>query len=354
MDDWQPSVPDNYDDKNRAFLQALLAHGTMTFGQGQQTIAGILRAAEEEAVDPASVTMDEFSEYIDKAREAVSQLDLEIRSSQHQVTKERIWALINTQSDSSTQMATTHSADEIAYINRLLNAMFDKYNTPRMEVMAVDEKQAIKVARPPPRESQAGGPDDEANTQAAPTDRGLKHSEVITLLRSLVEEGWLEDSEAGFYSLSPRALMELRSWLVTTFNDEDGEGWQRIKFCMACKEIITVGQRCAERDCTARIHDICSRPYWHSRKDKKCQKCQTEWDGRHFVGERAVTSTEAYQRGPGKKRRGRGSAANGTQQDEDPTNGESSRANGLDEEGDVEMGQQNREDEDEDEAEDDE
>ena len=307
MDDWQPKVPEGYNDANRAFLQALMGHGSMTFGQGQQTLAAILREVDHQPVDPASVTIDEFTEYINIARQAVSQLDLDIRTTQHQLNKERIWALVNTQSDPSTQMATTHSVDEIAYINRLLHAMFATHNTVRMEVMAVDEKQALQVSRPPRRESQAnaGGDEEGSSTQAVATDRGLKHSEVITLLRSLVEEGWLEESEEKFYSLSPRALMELRSWLLTTFNDEDSppDEWRRIKNCMACKEIITMGQRCADRDCLARLHDICAQPFWRSRKETQCPMCKTAWDARHFVGQRAVTSTEAYHRAKGPRSR---------------------------------------------------
>ena len=67
------------------------------------------------------------------------------------------------------------------------------------------------------------------------------------VLASLVAEGWFELSKAGFYSLSPRALMELRGWLIETYNegaDEDGsedEEWvERIKLCQACKEIVTI------------------------------------------------------------------------------------------------------------------
>lgn len=63
------------------------------------------------------------------------------------------------------------------------------------------------------------------------------------VLKSLVAEGWFEKSQAGYYSLSPRALMELRGWLIDTYNDEeDDEDDQtmRIKLCFACKEIITV------------------------------------------------------------------------------------------------------------------
>ena len=67
------------------------------------------------------------------------------------------------------------------------------------------------------------------------------------MLRALVDQGWFEKSRKGYYSLSPRALMELRGWLIETYNDveesEDEDGAARaprIKFCQACKEIVTV------------------------------------------------------------------------------------------------------------------
>ena len=63
------------------------------------------------------------------------------------------------------------------------------------------------------------------------------------MLKSLVEEGWFEKSKKGFYSLSPRALMELRGWLTETYNDDDDDDDERVlkvKLCFACKEIITV------------------------------------------------------------------------------------------------------------------
>ncbi len=68
------------------------------------------------------------------------------------------------------------------------------------------------------------------------------------VLKGLVEEGWFEKSRKGFYSLSPRGLMELRGWLIETYNDvgdeeeeqEEEEPVPKIKSCFACKEIITV------------------------------------------------------------------------------------------------------------------
>jgi hypothetical protein len=49
--------------------------------------------------------------------------------------------------------------------------------------------------------------------------------------------------------LSPRALMELRGWLVETYNeeapaegeeDEEESRWERVKFCETCRDIVTI------------------------------------------------------------------------------------------------------------------
>ncbi|TPX12003.1 uncharacterized protein E0L32_007306 [Thyridium curvatum] len=300
MQDWEPPLPASYHDSNRAFLQAFMARGVLTLDEAKPIIAAILSAQQgpdQPEVDPESITQDDFDAFLGPAREAISPLDFDIRSTKHQVTNQRVWALINTQSDPSTQLATVHTPEEIAFTKRLLDAMFETYNTPRMEVMCVTEAQALKLARPTrPRESLANRVDG-APSQTS-TDRGLKHSEVLALLPSLVEEGWLEKSREGFYSLSPRSLLELWTWLNASYNDPDAEAneWQRIKFCEACKEIVTVGQRCAERDCLVRLHETCQEAFWRSRRDRKCPKCDTHWDGKHFVGEPAVTQTEAFQK----------------------------------------------------------
>ncbi|KFA61246.1 hypothetical protein S40285_06934 [Stachybotrys chlorohalonatus IBT 40285] len=284
-----------YDDKNRAFLQAFLARGTLTFEDSQPILAAILNASngEDSTIRADQVTEDDFQGYLNDASRAASLFDYEIRSTLHQVTGERIYAFVNTASDPQTQLATTYSPDELAFIKRLLDAVFDKHNTPRLEVFAVNEMQAFQLARPDRRQS-AAEPED--TTQS--TDRGLKHSEVEAVLVSLIEGGWLEKSRDGFYLFSPRALLELRPWLVETYNDPDlaPDDWQRIKFCEACKDIVTVGLRCAERDCNLRLHDNCQDAYWRTIRAQTCPKCSTPWTGTHYVGDRAITKTEAYAR----------------------------------------------------------
>jgi len=189
------------------------------------------------------VTQEDFNSYIAAANTAISPLDLEIRSSLHQATRTRVYALINTTSDPMTQLATTYTADEIAFVKRVLDAMFETYNTRRTEAMVILSMQATQLAKPDGnrRETQNGGA-----TQGS-TGQGLTMTQAESMMKRLVEEGWFERSKKGFYSLSPRGLMELRGWLVLTYNepaDEDAEDsttqLDKIKFCHACKDIITV------------------------------------------------------------------------------------------------------------------
>ncbi|KAI1383126.1 Nse1 non-SMC component of SMC5-6 complex-domain-containing protein [Hypoxylon trugodes] len=346
-------IPNHYDDGNRAFLQAFLARGTLTFAQAQPILAAIFTAhdkieyqhrqesrrnrvsrreddeesdnEEPEVTQPAQVTREDFNSYVSAASEKLSPFDMEIRGITHQGSGERIFCLVNTTSDPLTRLATLRTGEEIVFVRRVIDAMFDKYNTPRMELMCLDFMQANKLRSAPreeetesPENGEGGDGEEGQQTQMVGGLKGLKSSEVEHVMQGLVDEGWVERSRAGFYSLAPRALAELRSWLVDAYNEppdpdadeEDNAGqWQRIKFCEACREIVTSGQRCAERDCNVRLHDHCADTFWRMRREntgqreKKCSRCEKEWTGRHFVGERAVTETEAYQRG--RRRSGR-------------------------------------------------
>ena len=140
------------------------------------------------------------------------------------------------------QLATIHTADEISFVKRLLDAMFETFNTMRQEVMAITSMQAMKLAKPPNedrRETQNG------STTQGSSGQGLTLLQAEKMLKALVDGGWFEKSKKGYYSLAPRALMELRGWLFETYNDagsDDDDGEERtekIKVCGACKEIIT-------------------------------------------------------------------------------------------------------------------
>lgn len=326
-----------YNDTNRAFLQAILAQNTLTWQTARPLIAAIESVhhhqyadAGQQTVAAEDVTQDDLDTYINKANRALLPLDLEIRSTLHQLSRERIYALVNTTSDPIMQLATTYSADEIAFVKKMLDAIFDgAANRGRSELMCLSGIQVVQLAK----SSSAGRRNNNAESagggggesQAAAQSRISGH-DAEELARKLEGEGWFEKSEAGFYTLSARALMELRTWLVDTYNEPVDEGGdepvrpQKIKFCQACKEIITVvrsearlllprtnkvqGQRCPRRECPCRLHDICTQNFFRSQRSRTCPICKTDWDGKSYVGERVLTMPD----GPGRVGRVRASA----------------------------------------------
>jgi len=230
---------ESYNDTNRAFLQAFLARSVLTLETAKPILAALLTIQDGREVQPGEVTVEDLNSYISTANRALSPLDLEIRSAFHQQTRERHYALVNTTSDPLTQLATTYSADEIAYLKRLLDAMFDGQNNKgKREAMCLSGIEAVQLGRVSNRRETQNG--------MSQSNQSLTAREAESVLYKLLEEGWLEKSRSGFYSLSPRALVELKGWLVDMYNEsgedeeEQGQGNHKIKFCHACKEIITV------------------------------------------------------------------------------------------------------------------
>jgi len=228
-----------YEDTNRAFVQTFLSRNVLTLEQARPILAAIFSVHEKKEVRAGDITQDDFTSMISAANDALSPLDFEIRSAFHQETRERYYALVNTTSDALTQVATIHSSDEIGYVKRLFDEMFDANNTERREAMCIAGKDALNLVRAGRRETQT-----QQNGEGQ-TKFNLTAHEAEVLLSKLVAEGWLEKSAKGFYSLSPRGLMELKGWLVETYNDEENQ-IRKIKSCEACKEIITVVSVLAE------------------------------------------------------------------------------------------------------------
>lgn len=264
---------DGYDDANRAFLQAFMARSSMTLEEAQPILAAILSthgtytlhlqahsprttpnktnhaipSPEDREISPEDITQEHLTTYITAANTAISPFDLEIRSTLSQTqdpsptdSPPRIYALVNTTSDAITQLSTTYTADEIAFVKRILDFMFDTNNTRLCEGLCISSIQAIqqaKISGVDRRHSQ--NPATQATQGGAA--QSLSMTQAENMMRNLVEEGWLEKSRAGFFSLTPRALMELRGWLISTYNEQDEGGrGSKIKFCAACKDIVTV------------------------------------------------------------------------------------------------------------------
>jgi hypothetical protein len=178
-------------------------------------------------------------------------------------------------------MATLYTPDEMAFVRRVIDAMFDKYNTPAKETMAVKVTEAIRL-----------GKVTRTSIEAATQHASLTMERAENIVEGLVEDDWFDRSSAGYLTLSTRSLMELGQWLVDTYNDPDlqDDEWQRIKTCEGCKQIVTAGQRCSDQSCLCRLHDYCVQTFFHAQESRPCPTCKKEWTERHFVGERVESS----------------------------------------------------------------
>ncbi|KAI9374188.1 Nse1 non-SMC component of SMC5-6 complex-domain-containing protein [Aspergillus egyptiacus] len=291
---------EGYDDSNRAFLQAFMARSTMTFAEAKPLLASILSVRGGEPVSEDDITEEDLTSFITAANTAISRFDLEIRSTlpqlqldsptENDTTPERVYALVNTTSDGLTQLATIYTPDEISFVKRILDRMFEANNNRITEAMAISSIEAIQQAKAPGENRRESGAATQQTQGGAA--QSLSMTQAETVLKQLVEDGWFEKSRKGYYTLSPRGLMELRGWLVATYNDEneDGRRNNKIKLCAACKDIITVGQRCGNRECTGRLHDHCMRSFFRVQQAEQCPVCRAPWPGDKFVGERAITS----------------------------------------------------------------
>lgn len=209
---------------------------------------------EDRTVDPDDITQEQLSSYISEANAAISPFNFEIRSSLRQnpiqpnqdtqnAPPERIYALVNVHVDNLTQLATTYTADEIAFVKRVLDFMFDTNNTRFCEGLVISPIQAVQLAKVSSAdESRRRSTNTDSQQTQGGAAQNLSMTQAETMMKNLVAEGWLEKSRKGNFSLTPRALMELRSWLRETYNYVNAEGnrVQKIKNCAACKDIITV------------------------------------------------------------------------------------------------------------------
>jgi non-structural maintenance of chromosomes element 1 len=209
---------------------------------------------------PNDITYSSFQTTLSTLNAQLSPFAYEIRSLHPQTAPTRapeqaVYALVNVTSDPQTALATLYTPDEIAFVRRLLDAIFDTNNTPAREVCAVKGMEAVRLARVSPttqtqtQQQRVNGNGDESQSPAAGGQAAsLTLDRAEKLVDGLVEQEWMDRSAAGYLTLSTRSLMELGQWLVETYNEpvemDGGDGsereWQRIKMCEGCKQIVTI------------------------------------------------------------------------------------------------------------------
>ncbi|KAF2791329.1 hypothetical protein K505DRAFT_280960 [Melanomma pulvis-pyrius CBS 109.77] len=299
-----------YNHAHRAFLQAFLSRSVMTVDEIKPVIAAVMSAKNPNRPRlEGDITAPDITSMLRVINLRLTPLDYEIRSTRDQRTKTLTYALVNTTSDPLTQLATTFTSDEIAYVKRVLDRMFIDNNTRNASLMAVTSMQAAQLAKVSrSRQSQVNGgrEDAEGASQMEASVKGISMPEAETVLGQLIAQQFFQKSRGGYFSLAPRGLMELRSYLKETYNEpadeENGIAEKiRIRDCEGCREIVTVGLRCSDRACGVRWHDLCAQQYFNGQRGggRMCPRCGVDWAGNEFVGERVAVGGQRRTTGAG-------------------------------------------------------
>ncbi|CAE6500391.1 unnamed protein product [Rhizoctonia solani] len=263
-------------DYKRLFLQAMLQRRWASEATVKMLFLKCMEATQE--INPALVQPYQENEFVsDGGKSFVTEInqdlekfDLRFSSSRDECTGETLWAIVNTKQDAATMLATEYNATEIQYfklvVEQIMLAGNDAYSIPATAAL---------------REvSQLQG-------------KGITKAEAEYVLSSLVAKGWLMKSKRGRYSLAPRALLELQTYLRDTYPDEYAE-------CTTCLEPVTKGVACRTNNCAARLHTHCYAVVVRAARERgvQCPTCGTSWkdDNVRKLGEEAVKGDQVHRR----------------------------------------------------------
>ncbi|PWN53175.1 hypothetical protein IE53DRAFT_384356 [Violaceomyces palustris] len=222
----------------RAYLQAILSRRSLTESQSKHLHRSACK------VTRAPYSEDEYGEFFDQVSNSLSKVGLEIRRLIDQETNVATLALINTKGDEMAQMATNYSASELAFIKRLIQAIF----TAEDEAYSLTSINALRLGgelKPP-----------------------MSKRTCEKLLENLVSKSWFSYSaSSGRYKFSTRSILELEGYLRNEFPDFVLE-------CYHCKNLVTKGLACAKPNCKLRLHLHCQRA---SIQSDRCSLCKSSW-----------------------------------------------------------------------------
>ncbi|KAF2731834.1 hypothetical protein EJ04DRAFT_497962 [Polyplosphaeria fusca] len=293
-----PTETPHYTNAHRALLQSFLSRPIQTVDALKPTLAAILTAQNPSRPTlPGDITPSTLPPLLTTLNTKLAPLDYELRPTRSQSpSRTQLYALVNTSSDAFTQLATSFTPDEIAYVKRLLDAIFIENDTRGKEVLAVNTMRAKQLAKAPPRQSQRRRKEEEG-----PVVNSIKIEAAERVVEALISQSFLSRSRGNYISLAPRGVLELRGYLKEMYNEEGDGGVVRIRDCYGCAEIVTVGVRCGERGCGCRLHEQCAVGVLRGEARRRCPVCKGGWGG-EWVGEKAATAGGGGRRGT----RGRG------------------------------------------------
>ncbi|XP_065062340.1 non-structural maintenance of chromosomes element 1 homolog [Rhopilema esculentum] len=226
-----------HQDSHRYFLQWFVAQSLTTERNARQL--------HEKACNKYDVhyDADSFSAFISIINKNLKPIFMEIRHGKSEDDGTSYYALVNCSEDEHSKLATSFTANEIAFFKRVLESIVssDDGYLPSMTLVNLGSELDVKISA----------------------------SASESLLTKLVEEKWLTEID-GDFSLGPRTLIELSMYLKNIYNEE-------IPDCKMCMHIVIKGQTCA--NCGVRIHLYCAARFFKGRDldARKCPGCQANW-----------------------------------------------------------------------------
>jgi len=273
-------------DVRRLFLQAVLSRGVVS-----EKLAQTLWLKSVEAVKAVNDELDipsdprDWENFVNQVNESLNSLAFEFKPLQDEVSGKLMYGFVNMKGDEIAQMATEYTANEIAFFKIIVELVMLAPN----ESFSVSSLAALR------------------EVSSLPGKGSMTKSQGEVVLDSFVANGWLLKSKKGRYSLSTRSLLELHSYLKTTYPNELIE-------CTICMEILTQGVACHTANCKTRLHHHCLVKY--RRRNNTCPSCTQEWPadprGLAPVGETAAKPGQEARR-----RVRRSQAADSDKEDED-------------------------------------
>ncbi|KAJ7774760.1 Nse1 non-SMC component of SMC5-6 complex-domain-containing protein [Mycena metata] len=255
-------------DVQRLFLQAVLSRGVLS-GKLAQTIWAKCKEAvmaADDSIDIAhSGNVADWEAFVVKVNKELDPLDLEFRHQLEEVGGKDMYAIVNRKGDEIAQMATDYTPGEIAFFK----AMVEQIMLAPRRSFSISSLAALR------------------EVSALKPKSNMSKTQTEIVLASFVAKGWLLKSKRGRYSLSTRALLELKPYLESTYADEVLE-------CTICSDIITKGVACPQENCQVGMHYSCFTKYTRTRH--QCTSCTKDWpadpDGMSPIGEGAVRDGE--------------------------------------------------------------
>lgn len=173
-------------------------------------------------------------EYISTINVALEKHAFKIESIRHQETRKLQYVFINTRYDDIIQACTPYSPPELDAIKQIIDEIVNANN--------------FSFCLPYGNAKQLIG----SILKQRASDAGY-------FISRIVDDGWIELNDHNKLMLSPASLVELKSYMGDRFGyflREDILG--KLLTCFTCKELLTLGLKCKNRECSTSFHRKCS------------------------------------------------------------------------------------------------